>query len=108
MTTITLYKQIYPNQCSLLAKMGFKTLINLRFDDECSTQPKNHDIASSAAVLGLSYYHLPYNDTLNESTVQAFAQLINTAPAPIMVFCGSGSRAKRLYQSAKILGLIND
>lgn len=108
MTDITLYKQIHPKQCALLATMGFKTLINLRFDDECPNQPKNSDIATQANHLGLTYHHLPYDDKPNRSTIQTFAQLINTAPKPILVFCGSGLRAKRLYQSAKILDLLTE
>lgn len=40
---ITLYKQIHPKQCDGLAKLGFKSLINLRFDDEIKGQPKGYD-----------------------------------------------------------------
>lgn len=103
---ITLYKQIYPNQCCNIAKLGFKSLINLRFDNESEQQPSSHTLAEHASSTGIAYHHLPIDDTINLSHAQAFAEILNTTPKPVMVFCGTGFRAKRLYQSACILGLI--
>ncbi|MFB6348718.1 beta-lactamase hydrolase domain-containing protein [Moraxella sp. ZJ142] len=104
---ITLYKQIHPKQCQMLAKLGFKSLINLRFDAEIDGQPKNSDIADSANDAGLDYHSLPIDiDNIHLAQAQHFAQLIHQAPKPVMVFCGTGARAKRLYQSALILGLL--
>lgn len=104
---ITLYKQIHPKQCDGLAKLGFKSLINLRFDDEIKGQPKGYDIAQSAKNAGLSYHTLPIGiDDIHLAQAQAFADLINHAPKPVMVFCDTGSRAKRLYQCAVVSGLI--
>ncbi len=104
---ITLYKQIHPCQCSTLVHLGYKSLVNLRFDDECQGQPKACDLADSAKNSGLSYQHLPIDgDNLHLDSVQAFAKLIHNLPKPVMVFCGTGSRAKRLYQSAVVSGLI--
>lgn len=104
---ITFYKQIHPKQCDGLAKLGFKSLINLRFDDEIKGQPKGYDIAQSAKNAGLSYHTLPIGiDDIHLAQAQAFADLINHAPKPVMVFCGTGSRAKRLYQCAVVSGLI--
>lgn len=108
MTNITLYKQIHPCQCSLLVNLGYKSLINLRFDDECDNQPTSQAIAQSADSHHLCYAHLPIdNDCLNSSNVQHFAKLVHELPKPVMVFCGTGTRAKRLYQSAKIIGLLD-
>ncbi|TWV82894.1 beta-lactamase hydrolase domain-containing protein [Moraxella sp. VT-16-12] len=107
MQTITLYKQIHPCQCQALFNLGFKSLINLRFDNEIDGQPKADDICQSATLVGLSYHHLPIdNDCLHLDTVQKFANIIANAPKPVMVFCGTGSRAKRLYQSAVVSELL--
>lgn len=105
---ITLYKQIYPVQCQAIAKMGYKTLINLRQHAECDNQPCNLEIAKSAELSGLNYHHLPINGecVLGKDTVTAFAKLLETSDKPVMVFCRTGGRAKRLYQSAMICGLI--
>lgn len=104
---ITLYKQIYPSQCPALANLGYKSLIDLRFDDESQNQPNSDAISNSALASGLVYHHLPVSgDHLSNDVVQHFAKLITHLPKPVMVFCHSGSRAKRLYQSALISGLI--
>lgn len=104
---ITLYKQIHPCQCQALAKLGYKSLINLRFDDEVDNQPCTAAIAQSAKTHQLHYHHLPIDgDALHSDNVNAFAQLVHNTPKPVMVFCGTGGRAKRLYQSAVVLGLL--
>lgn len=104
---ITLYKQIYPHQCQTLSNLGFKSLINLRFDDECDNQPTADALNQSASKTGLEYRHLPVDgDSLHLDVVEKFAKLISELPSPVMVFCGTGNRAKRLYQSAVVSGLI--
>lgn len=108
MSQVTLYKQIHPCQCPTLQGLGYKSLINLRFDDECDNQPCNQDIAHSAKANALFYAHLPVDgESMHLDTVEAFAKLLKDAPKPVMVFCGTGGRAKRIYQSAKIAGLID-
>lgn len=105
---MTPYKQIYPAQCQLLAKIGYKTLINLRFDDECDHQPKSETLSLASQNAQLDYHHFPVNgDEINAQTVQDFAKLYQNCQHPIMVFCNTGNRAKRLYQNAKIAGLID-
>lgn len=108
MDNITLYKQIHPCHCRSLANLGYKTLINLRLDDECDHQPSSQTLQAAATLAKLHYQHLPIcgDDVLSLATVKQFAQLINQSQKPIMVFCGTGGRAKRLYQSAEILGLL--
>lgn len=107
MTDITLYKQIYPVQCPSIARLGYKTLINLRSDNESDGQPAADDIMASAERVGVACHHFPVDfETMSESCIHRFAHLINESPSPIMVFCGTGARAKRLYQSAVVLGLI--
>lgn len=104
---ITLYKQIHPQQCPSLAKLGYKSLINLRFDHESDGQPTSQDIQGSADAAGICYHHLPIDgNKVDKELVFAFARLIQNSPKPVMAFCNSGSRAKRLYQSALILGLL--
>ena len=104
---ITLYKQIHPCQCTTLAKMGYKSLINLRFDDETDAQPKSAAIGDSATAAGLEYQHLPVDgEHIERSLVADFARLLQEIPKPVLVFCGTGSRAKRMYQNALIEDLI--
>ncbi|WP_245640012.1 beta-lactamase hydrolase domain-containing protein [Moraxella oblonga] len=104
---ITLYKQIHPCQCQTLFDLGFKGLINLRFDGEADGQPTADELGKSAKAVGMTYHHLPIdNDNLHLDSVKAFAHIFKSTPKPVMVFCGTGNRAKRLYQSAVVSGLL--
>jgi protein tyrosine phosphatase (PTP) superfamily phosphohydrolase (DUF442 family) len=40
------------------------------------------------------------------ATVEQFAAFYRTMPKPILMFCGTGARAKLLYQSALMQGLL--
>lgn len=107
MMDIIVYKQIYPAQCANLAALGIKSMINLRFDSESADQPSTLTFAHYANDAGLSYVHLPYDDALPTEMVYKFATLAKQLPKPLLLFCKSGGRAKRLYQSAIILGLLD-
>lgn len=107
MTDIIVYKQIYPAQCPKLATLGIKSLVNLCFDGESAEQPSTLTLAKSASDAGLAYAHLPYDDALPAKMVHEFSTLAKQLPKPLLLFCKSGGRAKRLYQSATILGLLD-
>lgn len=104
---LTIYKQIYPIQCSKLAELGYRSVINVRPDDETESQPSSHDLASALKQANVAYQHLPYDDErLSRVTVEQFAAYYHAFPKPILMFCGTGARAKLLYQSALMQGLL--
>ncbi|UNU72688.1 hypothetical protein LU293_06105 [Moraxella nasovis] len=106
--TITLCRQIHPDQCQAITDLGFKSLINLRCDGECADQPSSAELQQHATACGLIYHHLPVDADvcLSKDAVTAFAKLVSNLPEPILVFCATGGRAKRLYQSAVVSRLI--
>lgn len=105
--TLTIYKQIYPNQCSKIAALGYRSVINIRPDAESETQPKSCDLESASNQANLAYQHLPFDDEhLSRVTVEQFAAYYHDFPKPILMFCGTGARAKLLYQSALMQGLL--
>ncbi|MGM8870940.1 beta-lactamase hydrolase domain-containing protein [Psychrobacter sp. 2Y5] len=104
---LTIYKQIYPSQCAKLAELGYRSVINIRPDDEHITQPTSLDLASASQQANLAYQHLPFDDErLSKMTVEQFASFYHAFPKPILMFCGTGARAKLLYQSALMQGLL--
>ncbi len=104
---LTIYKQIYPMQCSKLAELGYRSVINIRPDDETETQPSSQALETASQQANLSYHHLPFNDEhLSLVTVEQFAVYYHAVPKPILMFCGTGARAKLLYQSALMQGLL--
>ena len=104
---LTIYKQIYPNQLTKLATLGYQSVLNIRPDNEVDTQPSSALMQQAAAEAQLSYSYLPFdNERLSIVTVERFAELYHNLPKPILMYCGSGMRAKLLYQSALMQGLL--
>lgn len=104
---LTIYKQIYPTQCRKIAELGYCSVLNIRPDDEHITQPKSLDLASATEQANLNYHYLPFDDErLSLATIKQFALYYHAMPKPILVFCGTGARAKLLYQSALMQGLL--
>lgn len=105
--TLTIYKQVYPAQCAKLAELGYRSLINIRPDAETESQPLSSLLKAAASKAQLEYVYLPFDcERLSINTIEAFAKHYHALPKPIMLFCGTGSRAKLLYQSAKMQGLL--
>lgn len=104
---LTIYKQIYPSQCIKIAELGYRSVLNIRPDAEVDTQPSSCDFATATEQANLTYYHLPFDDErLSKMTVEQFAVFYHAMPKPILMFCGTGARAKLLYQSALMQGLL--
>ncbi|WP_227430209.1 beta-lactamase hydrolase domain-containing protein [Psychrobacter sp. I-STPA6b] len=104
---LTIYKQIYPAQCPILVQMGYRSVINIRPDGECDTQPSSEILAVAADKTKLHYVYLPFDcERLSQQTIEKFAQHYHALPKPILLFCGTGARAKLLYQSAVMQGLL--
>ena len=105
--TLTIYKQIYPTQCAKIAELGYRSVINIRPDDEHILQPSSTDLATATKAANLAYHYLPFDDErLSLVTVEQFAAFYHAVPKPILMFCGTGARAKLLYQSALMQGLL--
>lgn len=104
---LTIYKQIYPSQCMKIAELGYRSVLNIRPDAETENQPNSYDFVHAAAKANLTYHHLPFDDErLSMMTVEQFATFYHAMPKPILMFCGTGARAKLLYQSALMQGLL--
>lgn len=104
---LTIYKQIYPNQCQKIATLGYRSVINIRPDFEMEAQPSSADLAAATKDADLEYCYLPFDEErLSLTTIQKFAEFYNHCSKPVMLFCGSGTRAKLLYQSALMQGLL--
>ncbi|WP_350560164.1 beta-lactamase hydrolase domain-containing protein [Psychrobacter sp. CAL346-MNA-CIBAN-0220] len=104
---LTIYKQIYPVQCAKIAELGYRSVINVRPDDEHIAQPSSGELAAATEQANLAYHHLPFDDEhLSLVTVEQFAAFYHSIPKPILMFCGTGARAKLLYQSALMQGLL--
>ncbi|MBO1531511.1 hypothetical protein J3492_09865 [Psychrobacter sp. F1192] len=104
---LTIYRQIYPHQCIKIAELGYRSVLNVRPDDEADMQPNSCDFTVATERANLTYHYLPFDDErLSTMTVEQFATYYHAMPKPILMFCGTGARAKLLYQSALMQGLL--
>jgi len=98
--------QLSPEAMAEAAAMGFKSVVNNRPDFEHGPdQPTSAAIEEAAKAAGLEYRHLPVaGGYQSPEEIEAFAQLLEELPRPLLVFCRSGARSTRLFLQAQQLG----
>ena len=94
--------QLEPAALALLARAGFKSVINNRPDHEGGAdQPTNASLAAAATAAGLTYVHLPVAPGYQSpEEIARFRELLDALPKPILVFCRTGTRSGKLFQAA--------
>jgi uncharacterized protein (TIGR01244 family) len=97
--------QLTPAAMAEAAAAGFKSVVNNRPDFEHGPdQPTSAQIEAAARAAGLEYRHLPVDGGYQSpQEIEAFAQLLQTLPRPMLVFCRSGARSTRLFMAAQAL-----
>ena len=83
-----------PGQLERASELGYKTVINLRGDDEeGNTDP------AQVESLEMSYISIPIKGAtdMTEEKARALAEALETAESPVMVHCASGNRVGGLF-----------
>jgi uncharacterized protein (TIGR01244 family) len=98
-----------------LATAGVRTIINNRPDGEDPGQLPAVEARRLAAAHGIAYHHIPITAaSLSRADVDAFAAALQSAPAPVVAHCRSGTRSTllwaltRIREGADALSLIAD
>ena len=102
-TTIACGGATRPEAIREIAKMGFKSVINLRLASEQGAQVEEEGEAVSAA--GMKYVHLPFDPQNPDAhLIDNFIAAV-TAPAnqPAYVHCAAGGRAASLWMVKRVL-----
>ena len=88
--------QIAVDDVALLAKSGFKTLINNRPNDEAGAV--DHQVmAQAAADAGMDYHYLPFTPGhITPELIQGFGAALE-GQKPAVAFCRSGNRSTVLW-----------
>ena len=90
--------QIDPADVATLAAKGFRSIINNRPDGEADGQPSSAALAAAAKEAGLAYHYIPVvPGQLQASQIQAFADVLNETPSPVLAFCRTGTRSSTLW-----------
>lgn len=100
--------QIHPEDARSIAERGFRTLVNLRPDDEEEDQPQSLEIAHAVTALGIDYHYLPMRSPVDMDDVNRFKTLWQVAEKPLLAFCLSGSRARVLWQRMEELKVFRE
>ena len=85
----------------VLAKAGFRSLLNVQPDGEVLRLLSSAEIEAGAVAAGLNYAHIPIvSRRVPDATVVTFAQAMVTLPRPIYACCYSGARAAAAWALA--------
>ena len=96
--------QLFETDMQLLAKQGVRTIINNRFDDESTGQPKSADLAKAAEELGMTFVHFPVDAiSIADADLEKFAQTSDDFKRPLFLFSRSGKRSIKLWEKAELL-----
>lgn len=82
----------------VLHKFGFKTVIDLRTEEEGSDKEKQ-DVARA----GMHYINIPVTSAgIDAKQLDIFTKAIKSSAKPILVHCASGNRAGAMWASYQI------
>lgn len=94
--------QIKPSDVAEIAKLGFKSIICNRPDDEEQHQPSAAVIEAAARAHGLGFAHVPaISGAVTAADAVAMAKVLAELPAPVFAYCRSGARSTKLWEMAK-------
>ena len=98
--------QISVGDVAEIAKLGFKTIINNRPDNEGGAlQPNSAQIEAAAKEHGLAYVYLPVvPNQIEAEQIAAFDTAYTQATKPVLAFCGTGYRAGVIFKRAQESG----
>lgn len=96
--TLSVSPQITVADVAEIARLGYKTLVANRPDQEEPGQPAMAEIEAAAAQHGLAWVYLPVaSGNITDQDVENFAPMIQQAEKPVMAFCRSGTRCTVLW-----------
>jgi len=86
-----------------LARVGVRTIINNRPDDEEPGQLPAAEAQQFAEAQGIAYHHIPITAaSLTRADVDVFAGILDTAPQPVVAHCRSGTRSTLLWALTRL------
>lgn len=88
-------------QIVILAKAGFRSLINTQPDGEVGRLMPSAEVAEHATKAGMAYRHVPIESRRPPATaIDAFDEAVSTLPRPIYACCYSGARTAAAWALA--------
>lgn len=95
---ISVAPQITRDDVAEAARLGFKTLVANRPDQEEPGQPAMADIEAAARENGMAWVYMPVESgNVRDTDVQHFSATFQEAEKPVLAFCRSGTRCTVLW-----------
>ncbi len=100
---ISVAPQIAAGDFAEIAARGFRSVFNVRPDDEVGDYITAADAERHARAhdLGWRFLPTPGLEITDEDKVEAFAEMFEQLPKPVLAYCKSGTRAALLWAQAK-------
>lgn len=96
--TISVAPQITYNDVAEIARLGFRTLVANRPDQEEFGQPAMADIEAAARENDMTWVYMPVESgNISDADVDRFSQVIQECDEPVFAFCRSGTRCTVLW-----------
>jgi sulfide:quinone oxidoreductase len=94
--------QLFEDDFRLVAKQGFRSIMNNRPDNESMGQPLSADLAKVAEELGMTFVHFPVDPkSIMRQDVDAFAKACAELERPLLIFSRSGARSTKIWEMAE-------
>lgn len=96
--TISVAPQITYTDVAEAARLGFKTLVANRPDQEEFGQPAMADIEAAARENSMTWVYMPVESgNVSDADVDRFSAMIQDSDKPVLAFCRSGTRCTVLW-----------
>ncbi|PCM45765.1 TIGR01244 family sulfur transferase [Marinobacter sp. ANT_B65] len=96
--TISVTPQISYGDVAEAARLGFKTLVANRPDQEEFGQPSMADIEAAARENGMTWVYMPVQSgNVTDADVDRFGEMIRNSEKPVLAFCRTGTRCTILW-----------
>lgn len=93
--------QIELSDIAELRRLGFRSVLNARPDQEEIDQPSALVLEAAAEKAGLDYIHVPITpETVSTLSPRAAKLIIESLRPPVMAFCKTGARAAAIWSVA--------
>lgn len=95
--------QITVEDLAEIAAAGYQSVICNRPDyEEGTTQPASAELEKAAQSLGIKFVYLPVAmGPVSLEKSEAFNRLVAELPGPVLAYCNSGNRSRKLYELSK-------
>lgn len=94
--------QLSPDDFAEAVRIGIRSVINNRPDEEMGSQPMESTLRTAAEAAGLFYAYLPVPcEGFDAKAVAHMRALVGELPRPLLAFCRSGARSAKLYEAAR-------